>query len=157
MNRVIVASAAVVALLVSLTGCERGSDPEPPAPASIARTLRAHGIDCTRFEPSRFVFDAKPNVGACELEGMTLDIATFRSPQRRRIYEVLHDGICLIASLRDDAVTLLPYVRGERWIVSVPHEIVTAGEGDAWRSLAPRVAQALGGAVANVDCPALNA
>jgi hypothetical protein len=157
MNRVIIRSGAVAALLVLLAGCGGSTGPRPPAAASIARALRAHGIDCTNFELSRIIIDQNDNVGTCDVGDLALDITTFRSIDRRRLFEVFHDGICPIAALRDDPVTLLPYARGERWIVSAPSEVVTPGEGNDWRALAPKVARALGGEVATIDCPALNA
>jgi len=162
MNRVIFACGAIVALLVSLTGCARGSgEHQAPNAAVLARSLRAHGVDCADFRPSYDLFGERElrSLGRCHVGAVTLDINTFRSTYGRDLFEAAHQGICPIARLRVDPVTILPYVRGEWWVVSVPNEVVekTDESASAWRALAPRVAGALDGTIVNVDCPPLTA
>src|SRR5690242_9927505 len=154
MHRVIFGCGAVLALLVSLAGCARNSSAhQPPNAAVLARSLRAHGIDCADYRPSHDLFDdrALRSLGRCHVGAVDLDINTFPSSDGRDFFEAAHRGICPIAALRDDPVSILPYVRGARFVVSVPSEVVSPQEGDQWRALAPRVARAMGGEVANVD------
>jgi hypothetical protein len=162
MHRVIFGCGAVFALLVSLTGCARSSgDSQAPEAGALARSLRAHGVECNDFRPLHGLFDDTElrSLGRCRVGSIEVDINTFASRAGRTLFEHVHDGICPIATMRDDPVTILPYVRGERFVVSVPNEIVGPDDeaASAWRALAPRIAQALGGDVATVDCPALNA
>jgi hypothetical protein len=157
-----ISGGAALALLLALGGCAR-SNGESRAldAATLARSLQAHGVECAGFARSHDLFDGTelPSFGHCSVRGVALDINTFRSSDGRDIFELAHQGICPIAALRDDPVTVLPYVRGERWIVSVPNEIVDRGDeaAGAWTALASRVARALGGRVVTLDCPRLNA
>ena len=162
MHRVIFGCGAVLALLFSLTGCARsGGERQTPEASALARSLRAHGVDCTNFRPSHDLFEDSElrSLGRCRVGSIEVDINTFASREGRELFEHVHQGICPIAAMRDDPVTILPYVRGDRFVVSVPNEVVGRDDeaGGAWRALAPRVARALGGEVATVDCPALNA